>query len=507
MTRIFYLTFLFFFLACASLSAASSAGNTTLPANGVLGIQSEDKVFVVPVEGVFRPFLDTLVRNKTQKAIDEGAGVIIYRIDSGGGQLGSAFEMSNYVFTLPSRIKTIAYVDSKAYSAAALFSLACDKIVMTSAAAIGDCEPIVQSSGGYETMGDKVQSPLRERFRTYAENNGYPPLLAQAMVTKEWKVLKVQEGNTYTNMRQRDFDHLPETRKSSAITTVLNHSGELLTINARQALEYGFSSANHESVEAMLIAEGHSGNFTELPPNATERFLMVFEGIAGLFLAGAFFFGYLEVKTPGVGVFLSLSAICLCGFMLPFFYSGQANYLEVMLIVLGLALLFVEVLVIPGFGLAGIAGIVILLAGLVLSMQNFDLPRHDSDYSIITENLATISGAFIGATLLFAVCLSVLPRFGFSFLPGLISTTRQEPTPTSDQEASGKRNLEGKTGVTMTDLHPAGKAEIEGKPVQVIARDGWISAGETVKVVKDEGFRVVVTQSKSNYPEGSGPEV
>ena len=413
------------FLLCLPLLLVASPEPTpTKPSSGAA---------VVPVEGVFKPLLVTTVKRRTEQALASGANVIVYRVKSDGGQLGAAMELSNYVFGLSDNLTTLAYVDDKAYSAAALFSLACDQLIMEPGSAIGDCEPIMPTQGGYTTAGEKIQSPLKERFRSYAKKNGYPVLLAQAMVSSQLKILKAyHSGNQQRLYRSEDWEMLSEEQQQAySEVKIICHEGDLLTLSDGEALEHGFSRGTYANIDDYLNEVGLTPVENVLEMNSTEQLVDVIDDYTPILLAFGIFFIYMEIKTPGVGIFGALGAIAFAVFFMGKFYQGQAGYLELMLFVLGFALIGLEIFVFPGFGVAGLAGLSMLVCGLVLAMQDFSVPVDKEQWSLVMDNFATVCLSFLLATLGFLVLMIFLPKgeAKLGFWHGLFQRHKQTPTP------------------------------------------------------------------------------
>ncbi|MCP4364655.1 MAG: hypothetical protein GY800_05080, partial [Planctomycetes bacterium] len=142
----------------------------------------EVKVFVIALEGMIDGGLLSSVERRTKIALAEKPSLIIFEIDTYGGRLEPAFEISEYISDIPEETKTVAYIPKKAISAGALIAVSCNEIAMGPHAELGDCEPIIPSAeGGCKTVGEKIQTVLRTKFRKFAEKNGYPVKLAEAM--------------------------------------------------------------------------------------------------------------------------------------------------------------------------------------------------------------------------------------------------------------------------------------------------------------------------------------
>jgi membrane-bound serine protease (ClpP class) len=451
---------------------------------------------VVPVEGVFKPLLVTTVKRRTEQAIASGANVIVYRVKSDGGQLGAAMELSNYVFGLSDNLTTLAYVDDKAYSAAALFSLACDQLIMEPGSAIGDCEPIMPTQGGYTTAGEKIQSPLKERFRSYAKKNGYPVLLAQAMVSSQLKILKAyHSGNQQRLYRSEDWEMLSEEQQQAySEVKIICHEGDLLTLSDGEALEHGFSRGTYANIDDYLNEAGLTPVENVMEMNSTEQLVDLIDVYTPILLAIGIFFIYMEIKTPGVGIFGALGAVAFAVFFMGKFYQGQAGYLELMLFVLGFGLIALEIFVFPGFGVAGLAGLLMLVCGLVLAMQDFSVPVDKGQWLLVLDNLATVCLSFLLATLGFVILMIFLPKgeAKLSFWHGLFQRHKQTPTPKISSQTPEMQPLLGCQGSTTTVLMPAGKALFEGQIYSVCSESGPIEAGEPVEVTSQEGMQLMV---------------
>ena len=154
---------------------------------------AEKKVIVIPVEEQVDFGLHAFLKRSVAQALEKHPEVIIFKINTYGGELQSAFDIVDLMTSIKT-CSTYAYVEQKAISAGALISLASNRIVMGNSTTIGDCAPITQSQDGIVMLGEKIQSPLRAKFRTLAERNGYPSLLAEAMVTSDMGVVRAESG-------------------------------------------------------------------------------------------------------------------------------------------------------------------------------------------------------------------------------------------------------------------------------------------------------------------------
>ncbi|HKL22107.1 MAG TPA: NfeD family protein, partial [Tichowtungia sp.] len=205
---------------------------------------------------------------------------------------------------------------------------------------------------------------------------------------------------------------------------------------------------------------------------------------------------YLEIKTPGLGLFGIGGAIALVLFFFGHHIAGLAGMEDVIIFIIGFSLLFAEIFITPGFGVLGISGIALILFSLLNAMS----------WQVPGELLPSLSGG--GATLQRAIgnlALGVLGTFVLGaiigrFLPKsramrplvLNQSTNKESGFTSTQDHS---NLIGKTGTAEMNLHPAGRAIIGGERLNVISRGEFIEKGSAVKITEARGSRIVVEKS------------
>lgn len=210
-------------------------------------------VVVIPVNGVVDYKLARFLSHALKPPKDSESPVLyILEMDSFGGRVDAAFHIVDSVLNIDHG-KLIAYVKSKAISAAAMLSLACDELYMHENATLGDCAPIIQSLVGVQEVGEKFQSPLRAKFRALASKNGYPVKLSEAMITKDMEVysVSVNDSSFYedTDGYKKVIKEYPE---STVTANCVVKKGQLLTMNTREALDLGFSKKTVSSVEEIL---------------------------------------------------------------------------------------------------------------------------------------------------------------------------------------------------------------------------------------------------------------
>lgn len=414
-------------------------------------------VFVVPIEGPIDNVLAHYVDRAIGDAEGAGASLIVFHIDTFGGLVDAADHIRKSI--LDAEPLTVAFIDKNAASAGALISYACDKIVMVPGASIG-AATVVDGVGG-EAAPDKYQSYMRGLMRSTAEANGRNPRIAEAMVDETLEV----EG--------------------------VSPAGSVLTLSATEARRLGVADAVLLDVEAVILESGVGDvAVTHHHATGTERLLRflsspILQSILMLMMMGGLYF---ELQTPGVGFAGAVAAIGASLFFAPHYMMGLVESWELVLFGIGVLLLMAEIFVIPGFGVAGITGLLLVVGSLFAALVgNVGLQFPDTH-----ELASAILTMAVTLVLLIVLMFSIgryLPRsqrFNQLVLaPELSSIAGYVSSTTIDE-------LKGKSGRTLTPLRPSGAAEIDGERVDVIAASEFIPAGTDVEVVRVRGSRVEV---------------
>lgn len=409
-------------------------------------------VYHLAVSGVVENGLAPYIARGLREAASAGANAVYLDIDTPGGRIDAAERIVDAVRASP--VPVYAWVNPRAYSAGALIALSARSIYMRPGSVLGAATPV---DGNGVRASEKVVSAMRAEFRALAEAHGLDPRVAEAMVDERVEI------------------------------PGLDKAGELLTLSTNEAVRVGFAKAAVAGEPELLQAIGLPGaRVVSVVPNWAElmvRFLtnpLVSPLLLSLGLLGLVF----EIKTGGFGLGGFVSLLSLGLFFGASFLVGLAGWEEVILLGVGLLALAVEVFVLPGFGAAGVLGIVSLFAAVVLAMIG------------TSPSAADVTQAFmvLGASLVitFAVAyawIRHLPnsgRFAGLFLRG--GATRAE----GYMAAQPRGDLVGQDGVAMTDLRPAGTAQIGVERVDVVTEGEYVPQGRAVRVVRSEGYRHVV---------------
>lgn len=324
--------------------------------------ESSKKVYVIPIQDVIDLGIPGLVNRGIDLAESNNADLILFDIDTFGGRVDAATQIKDAIAS--TEIETIAFINRRAISAGSLISLSCDQIFMTEGATIG-ATSVVDMSGSKQS--EKSQSYMREEMAATAEKSGKNPEIARGMVDEELSFeFLIVEGDTLT---VTDIEGRKE--------------GKLITLTTELALKYGIADGKSESVEELLLSlniedyqitvvdENWSENVVRILTNPTVSSLLTTFGTIGVIS---------ELYSAGWGIGGTIGIICLTLALGAGYLTQLASATDLLIVFFGLAMLFVEFVAIPGFGLFGITGIVILFYGLYLLLIP-DIPVGPEVYS------------------------------------------------------------------------------------------------------------------------------
>jgi membrane-bound serine protease (ClpP class) len=456
---------------------------------------SERKIYVVPVSGTVDPGMAAFIERSIEAPSSDRDSLLVFEVDSFGGRVDSALQIVDTILSVPEG-KTVAYVKKKAISAGALIALASSRIVMRNNTTIGDCAPITYSNEGPKVLGEKFQSPLRAKFRTLAKRNGYPETLAESMVTAEMMVYAVQLDGKTLYMDDQAFEDLNQAEKERITSKkTIVREGELLTMDDAEALELGFSSMSVDNLDEMLRRmEIENHTLIRIEESWSETLVRSIGMIAPFLLLIGLAALYMEISAPGFGVPGIIGIACLALVFLNQYLVGLADYTELLLLILGILLLGIELFVIPGFGIAGISGLIFIAAGAILAFQDFIIPDPSLPWQgeILTENIVYVLGAFFVAIIMAVFFMRyIMPKLSVVVDGPYLGTTLKDSHADS-MEAQGARV--GQTGVTMTLLRPSGKIKIKDDVFDGITQGEFMEKGTPVTITQIQGNRLIVSK-------------
>jgi len=421
--------------------------------------QEKSKVLVMEIKAEIDPRMTRYVNLALDHAEQIEADIILIEMDTYGGILTDAKDIVDRILDL--KVPIWVYINKDAASAGALISIACDSIYMAPGASIG-AATVVQGGSG-EAAPDKYQSYMRSIMRSTAEQNGRDPKIAEGMVDERVQIDSIKR------------------------------EGTVITFTTAEAIQYGYCEGKVESLEEILQRNKVTNyELTRFEISSVEKVIAFFlnpfiSGILILVILGGLYF---ELQTPGVGfpLFASLTALIL--YLVPYYLNGLAENWEIISLFIGISLIIVEVFVIPGFGVAGIAGIALTVGSMVLIMINNDFFNFDMVpvNDIVVASLAIFGGLSGGVLLLFFGGVR-LSQSGFFKRISLTDTQAQSEGYTANFNSN---ELIGKIGVAFTVLRPSGKIMIEDQLYDAFSRGDYIEKGDQVRVTEIEGSTLKV---------------
>jgi membrane-bound serine protease (ClpP class) len=455
------------------------------------------KVIVIPVEDQVDFGLHAFLKRSVAQALVQKPDVIVFKINTYGGELQSAFDIVDLLTSI-TQCSTYAYVEQKAISAGALISLASNRIAMGNSTTIGDCAPITQGQDGIVMLGEKIQSPLRAKFRTLAERNGYPSLMAEAMVTADIGVVVAEPGlkSKADYFTAKQWETLVEKEKAKYQShKILVRDGQLLTMTDREAKEYGFSEGSYTSLDDFLKERGWIKT-KEIKTTWSENLVRMLGKFAPILMLIGFGALYMEFKTPGLSVFGVIGVFCLAVVFGSKYAVGLANYTELILLLSGFALFFAEMYLFPGTLIAGALGIVLVILALTLSLQTFTIPdpKMPWEFKSLIDNLFMTVGTAVMA--IFIPLLAI--RFILPHLAGPAKVISDITLADSRSESPETKKISmGLLGIAKTPLRPTGKATFGELTLEVSSRGEFIDPGKQVEICQIQGNKILV-RTKEN---------
>jgi membrane-bound serine protease (ClpP class) len=414
-------------------------------------------VYVIAIEGMIDLGLSPFLSRTIREAQQVGAAAVLLDINTFGGRVDAAVAMRDAL--LNSQVRTIAYVNQRAISAGALIALACNTVAMGEGGTIGAATPVMSGANGeMKPTDEKSVSYVRKEFRATAEVRKRPPEFAEAMVDADVEIVGVIA------------------------------KGKLLTLTASEALTHKVADFKAPTVEAALAAAGlpnaelrrvnqtWAESLVRFLTNPAVSSILMTIGLLGLLV---------EIRTPGFAVPGAVGLISLGLFFWGHWIVRLAGWEELLLVFLGVLLLALEVFVIPGFTITGVAGVIALLASLGMTLVGAGATPF-----VFVNAFGRVAASLLLAGVGAFVLLRFLPKLPFGrrlvLEIGMNAHEGYVSAPTSDQLWLGR------IGTALSPMRPAGIAEIDGTRVDVVSEGGFIEAGAPIEVTRVDGNRIVI---------------
>lgn len=441
-----------FLLLFVPLGAALAAGSPGSPPAGS-GPQ-KGPVFILPVDQAIERGLESFLKRGFEEAGKYGASLIVLEIDTPGGRVDSAEQIGSMV--RESKIPTLAFIKGDAASAGSYIALNAKKIVMKPGSMIGSASLV--DSNGKKVDDAKLVSFWKSKMAGAAALNGRDPDIAAGMTDINLVVDKPELG-------------------------VNKSKGEIIALTSEGALKAGYSDATRNTPEEAAAWLGYSTDdvfrvqhtgaekLSQFLTHPAVMTILLFIGIAGVVI---------ELLVPGFGVPGILGTLAFVLYFFGNYVAGFAGAETWLLFIVGLVLMVLELFV-PSFGILGVLGSVSLIAGVVRAAYSF------------THALFSLGIAF-AAALVVIICFVIAFKERGIWNRFILSDSLSKEA--GFIPASEKPELLGQRGISITPLRPSGTALIAEQRLDVVTEGGFIGVNTPVIVVKVEGGRIVVKETR-----------
>ncbi|MDH8701477.1 membrane-bound serine protease (ClpP class) [Dysgonomonadaceae bacterium PH5-43] len=453
-------TLFFLYLFCFNANAENTDSSK----------QKETLIYKINIDSEINTTSHIILSNGLKEANKRNADAVLLHLNTYGGGLMEADSMRTAI--LYYNIPVYVFIDNNAASAGALISIACDKIFMRPGSSIGAATVVEGITGG--EAPDKYQSYMRSIIRATAEAQGKDTIISGNDTTYKWK-----RDPLIAEAMVDDRISIPN----------LIDSGKTLTLTANEALIHGYCDGIVNSEKEIItdylkcneykIEEYKSSFYDKLKGFLTSpgfQAILIMIIVAGI---------YFELQSPGIG-FPSIAAITAAIlYFTPLYLDGLAQHWEVIIFIIGIILVLLEIFVIPGFGIAGIGGIILIGMGLIFAMLNNDyFTFREVEIPDVSRSVLTVLS---GMLLSFIAILWLSSRIGEKgmFRKIALKTDLESSSTVSTSEF----NLLEKEGIAMTDLRPSGKIMVNGEVYDAISNNSFIERNTPIKVIKIENMQ------------------
>ncbi|MHC4663676.1 MAG: NfeD family protein [Planctomycetota bacterium] len=490
-------------------------------------------VAVINLEGTVEGVMERTVERRINLALEDGADVLLFEVTTDGGLLSSGLEIAQLIDRQEAH--TVMFVKEKAYSAGTLISLAADEIyiqgkgMIGSAAVVSGSIPLLPNPRHKNEPSTAEMKALAVYYRVLkdlCERNGYNYYIVQGMVMpfeREFIIFKYRDVDGKWKETILNWEQTGEFKEEIGMRSendfkegdVFMPPG-LLALNGNDAEKYGFGSKIAEnrsevieSLKKRFIEENETTvgpvlevreygetwweRFVWFMAQPVPRGIILLLGLLGIFI---------EYKTPGFGFPGAIGAACIFLFFFVAYLADLATLIEPIIFTLGAILVALELFVIPGFGVAGVSGIILMGIAIILAMQRFTIPASSGDWDITMKNAGTVVLVMIGFLISAWTIAKYFPKA--RSIAGHIIAFGPEAAEVHGGAAKDGEHaaLLGLRGRAETALRPAGRAVIDGRRYDVVTRGGFIDADADIIVSEVSGNRIVVKPADSKPVSG-----
>ncbi|MDG2292351.1 MAG: hypothetical protein P8L37_06805 [Phycisphaerales bacterium] len=524
------------------LLAAAPIGTQNVPA-----YRQANQVAVIVIEGAIDSMTVQSVRRRLQNAVDGGADAIVLRINTPGGELLSTLELCR-MLKVDAPANTTAWIDPYAFSAGTIIALACRNIVIAPGGMFGDSAPVSPLGPIPQAERAKLESPILTEVIDSARRHHRDERIVQAFVSVGVELWLLQHADTgericvdaseyeaifgtpppqtipsitppesFGSENEQTmspfFDELLSAGSSSSeagedLASMLQRpssrprlgpddsdqwillrqiisNDRLLALTPPEGASYGLIDgivSNDDELRAFLGARSITTSRRSWSEHVTS-FLVSWPVrlvLIVIFLVCTF----IEMAAPGTGLFGAGSAAALLVLLAAPWLAGFAQWWDIMLVLVGLALIAIELLLTPGVIVAGAIGACCLLAGLIGTFVSGDMSSTEA-WDSMFRGMLIVFTAIIASVVISSVLIKRFQgtRFASRFvLRSDVGSLHGDgassgPPSTTDQLAIGTE------GIAVTDLRPAGRVQCGDVIHDAVSSGHWIAQGAAIRVI------------------------
>lgn len=451
---------------------------------------------------------------------------IILELNTPGGEVFAAQRISDALKDMDTQynVPVVAFINNWAISAGAMLAYSCRFIMPVKDGSMGAAEPVTVEGQKMETASEKVNSALRADFANRARFFDRNPYIAEAMVDKDI-ILVLRNGSI---IKLDNENQIKTTGLNKDI--IISPKGKLLTLDAKQMVEYGVADMVllPEKLEPITEQEKSTGKwpaskqlifkqpfFKDIPNAIVDTYQMdwktrFFVFLANPIVSSVLFLGlllgiYMEINTPGFGLAATVALTCLFFIILSSFALEAAGWLELIFLLTGLVVLALELFVLPTFGLLGFIGVILFLAGLFGLMIpgigsisfEYDTKTLNAAGEFFFKRLAWLLGTMmLGFAIIGILGRYFLPRFS-AFNRFVLAGKEQDASEGYTSAGNDVVPQPGVRGIAATTLRPAGKIMIGEQLYDAVSDGSFIEKNADIVVLRVEGNRIIVNQVES----------
>lgn len=437
-----------------------------------------------------------LVRSLKQQVSKKRVNLIILNIEDNSGDIDACLRIAQHLAEYnPNEIRTVAFVRGSAQGPVGLVALACSHLIMSPDARLGG----KQELGDQKSFDTEELAGIEPLVKAVAEDRQVDWSMMMQMIDPTLVVTRYRhkESGQVRLLSNRELESLDDAEQWAPLGPIGGVSG----IDARTAEQNFLVRTIAEDMGQIQTFYQLEDSPTPLSPSASDRWVEKLASflsspfVSPWLLFAAMFFFSTEMSAPGLGLPGFLAAICFVLFFWSQSLGGNADWLEVILFLVGVAFVGLEIFVLPGFGVFGIGGLLMVTTSLVLASQSFLIPSTNEELAQLPYSMLPVVGAGFGVIVGAVALRKILPHSPY------LRRMMLEPRSRVDTGLQGQSDpeavvdwsyLAGQNGETITKLVPSGKAKIRGKVYDVITRGQMVAKGQPIVVIEAIGNRIVV---------------